>query len=138
MSSRNEQHRLKKARRAADKLGLNGLQRHLLMCVDRDEADCAGKREMSQAWSYLKRRLKELGLSRRGGVLPGKSACFDICHGGPIVVVHPEAVWYGNCRPEVLEQIIQQHLIGGRVVERYVIARPACAASPVAAPADKA
>ena len=114
---------LNDARRKADKLHLGTFERTILLCVDRKEAGCASAKEMTASWKFLKRRLKERGLAGRGGVLRLKMGCCGVCRGGPIAAVMPDGVWYGRCNPNVLEEVIEQHLIGGREVSRYVIAR---------------
>jgi (2Fe-2S) ferredoxin len=97
--------------------GIKKVKKHIFLC---SESKCKKYNDGDKSWTYLKKRIKELKLEK-DGILRTRAKCFKICVNGPIAVVYPDKVWYHSCSPDVLEMIIQNHLINDKPVEEYII-----------------
>lgn len=98
-------------------------QKHVFFCVNQREAGAACCNELGaqDVRDYAKARIKSLKLSGRGKIRINSAGCLDRCDEGPVIVIYPEETWYTYIDKEDVDEIIEEHLINGRIVERLKI-----------------
>lgn len=98
---------------------------HVFFCCNQrppdDPRGCCNDKGSSRVRDYAKQRIKKLGLDGKGKIRINQSGCLDRCEQGPVIVVYPESVWYTYVDEEDVDEIIEEHLLNGRVVERLRI-----------------
>jgi (2Fe-2S) ferredoxin len=97
--------------------------KHVFVCVNKrdDGRPCCMDRGAVTAQKHAKRRIKEMNLNGQGKIRINQSGCLDRCEEGPVMVVYPEGTWYTYVDTEDIDEIIDSHLVGGKVVERLKI-----------------
>ncbi|MDJ0959241.1 MAG: hypothetical protein QNJ88_01190 [Acidimicrobiia bacterium] len=126
----------------ASAMSIGGIERHIFLCAEPSTPKCATTEAGADSWVALKRAVKRLDLtsppppwrSRNvdepppetppgdGRILRTKADCLRVCEQGPIAVVYPDGIWYHSVSPDVVERIVEEHLVGGRVVEEFAFA----------------
>jgi (2Fe-2S) ferredoxin len=93
---------------------------HVFFCCNqrKNGSACCEDHGASELRAYAKDRVKQLGLSGEGKTRINQAGCLDRCELGPVLVVYPEGVWYTYVDRSDIDEIIEQHLQQGRVVER--------------------
>ncbi|MBT9490978.1 MAG: (2Fe-2S) ferredoxin domain-containing protein [Paucibacter sp.] len=98
-------------------------ERHIFFCLNERESgknSCA-QHDAQAGFDHCKSRVRELGLADVGGVRVNKAGCLHRCAGGPVAVVYPDAVWYSFVDNSDIDEIVEQHLKNGQIVERLVL-----------------
>ena len=83
--------------------------------------DCCALHGAHTGFDHCKQRIREAGLAEPGQVRVNKAGCLDRCAGGPVAVVYPQGVWYTFVDQADIDEIVDSHLIGGKVVERLLL-----------------
>jgi (2Fe-2S) ferredoxin len=96
---------------------------HVFFCLNkRDPPEaCCANHDAEALQSYAKKRIKQLGLAGKGAVRINKAGCLDRCEEGPVLVVYPDEIWYTYVDRDDIDEIIDSHIVNGRVVERLRI-----------------
>lgn len=97
---------------------------HVFFCLNQREPGgrpCCANAGAQAAQEHAKRRIKQLDLGGPGQVRINKAGCLERCEEGPVLVVYPEGTWYTYVDTDDIDEIVDSHLVGGKVVERLKI-----------------
>ena len=97
--------------------------RHIFFCLNerKNGEECCAQHQAQEGFVHCKQRIRDAKLSGPGQVRVNKAGCLDRCSGGPVAVVYPEGVWYTYVDANDIDDIVNEHLIGGKVVQRLVL-----------------
>ena len=101
----------------------NFYQHHVFFCLNQRENGeaCCMDKGAEAAFEHMKSRVKKLNLNGKDQVRINRAGCFDRCAEGPLLVVYPQAIWYTFVDNEDIDEIIEGHLLQGKVVERLQV-----------------
>ena len=96
---------------------------HVFFCTNKrtDGRQCCEDYGANNLRDYAKGDIKKAGLQKEGGVRVNTAGCLNRCSEGPVMVVYPEAVWYTYIDQDDVDEILQEHLVNGRLVERLQV-----------------
>ncbi|MHB1565632.1 MAG: (2Fe-2S) ferredoxin domain-containing protein [Acidiferrobacter sp.] len=102
-------------------------RQHVFFCTNERDGNraCCQQHDARRMRDYAKQRIKALGLSAPGAVRINAAGCMDRCAEGPVLVIYPEGVWYTYVDREDIDEILTEHILGGRLVERLRLDDPA-------------
>jgi (2Fe-2S) ferredoxin len=98
-------------------------EKHVFFCMNvrEDGRQSCGECGALSAQKHAKARIKEMGLNGHEKIRINQAGCLDRCEEGPVMVVYPEGTWYTYVDNSDIDEIIDSHLVGGKVVERLKI-----------------
>ena len=98
--------------------GTGGYSRHLLVCIGKS---CCDGEKQKETMKRLNKRISQL---KKAGVFVYRSQveCLSLCRSGPLLVVYPDGIWYHSVTPDVVDRIVDEHLVGGKVVAEFAFA----------------
>lgn len=106
----------------ANDFKVNRLTHHILLCCDQTNPKCCSKDDSLISWNYLKEQVEIFNRDNAHlEVFRTKANCLRLCQQGPIAVVYPDGTWYHSCTPEVLNRILQEHILQNKPVKEYII-----------------
>ena len=102
---------------------MNHYKYHIFFCLNQLEngEQCCSDFNAEAIFTYMKKKVKSMGLNGPGNVRVNRGGCFDRCHEGPLLVIYPEAIWYQYIDESDIDEIINQHIIQGNIVKRLAV-----------------